>query len=138
MKSKNSMDPLISIQLVARREVYHPGDKLLFDVQIDAIDPEEIVAVESSVMWYTDGKGDEDIGVHFFERLTPLDVEKNDLRPWRQLATVLPNSPLSYAGEIIKIRWCVRVRLFVQKGKEFYEQALFRLAAVPPVAHSTK
>ncbi|MFT5523247.1 MAG: hypothetical protein ACI9HK_001193, partial [Pirellulaceae bacterium] len=84
------MDPLISIQLVSRREVYHSGDKLQFDVQIDAIKPEEIVAVESSVMWYTAGKGDEDIGVHFFERLTPPDAEDGDLRPWRQLATVLP------------------------------------------------
>ena len=117
------MEPLISLQLRHPLRVYHPGDELECEYQIDAVDPEEIQAVEASVLWYTEGKGDEDLAVHFFERRTPADSEDGDLRPLHKFRTILPNSPLSYAGSIVKIRWCARVRLFLRRGKElFFEQ----------------
>jgi hypothetical protein len=60
------------------------------------------------------------------------DVEGRDLRVLRQLRTVLPNSPLTYAGVTLKIRWCVRVRAFLRRGKvAFFEQS-FVLGNVPP------
>ena len=60
------MEPLISLQLLRSCRLYKPGEELAAEYQIDAIDPREIVAVEASVLWYTEGKGDEDLGVHFF------------------------------------------------------------------------
>ena len=47
-------------------------------------------------------------------------------------STMLPNSPLSYEGHIIKFRWCVRVRAFPVRGREVVGQRVFQLGSVPP------
>lgn len=122
------MEPLISLQLLRPNRHYRPGDELVAECQIDAIDAHEIVAVEASVLWYTEGKGDEDLGVHFFERRIPADAEEGDLRRLHKFRTVLPNSPLSYSGQIIKIRWCARVRMFLRGGKDVFFEQPFTMA----------
>ena len=131
------IEPLISLQLRYPNRIYHPGDELECECQIDAVEADEIQAVEASVLWYTEGKGDEDLAVHYFERRTPSDVENGDLRPLHRFRTILPNSPLSYAGSMVKIRWCARVRLFLRRGKElFFEQPFVmgaRSSALAPV-----
>lgn len=127
------MEPLLSLQITEPHRVYQPGDELECECQIDAIDAKEIQAVETSVLWYTEGKGDEDLGVHFFERRIPADVDDGDLRPMHRFTTVLPNSPLSYSGEIVKVRWCARVRLFLRRGKELFFEQPFHLGSVAPV-----
>ncbi len=112
------MEPLISIQLFGHQPSYLPGDLLKCDYQIDAVDPTDVVAVESSVLWFTEGKGDEDIGVHHFERRVVPDEGDADLCQLRSFHCTLPNSPLSYDGQLVRIRWCVRVRAFLVRGKE--------------------
>ena len=128
------MEPLISLGLRRPKEVYDPGEILEFEYQLDAIEPDEIQAVEASVLWYTEGKGDEDLAVHFFERRVPSEAEGGDLCPLRQIATELPQSPLSYDGAIVKIRWCVRVRAFLKRGKETFLEVPFQLGRVPAPA----
>ena len=56
------------------------------------------------MLWYTEGKGDEDMAVHEFWR-RDID-EANPIEPSRPepFAVVLPNSPLSYEGRIVKFR----------------------------------
>jgi len=95
-----------------------PGERLEFQYQVDAIEPEYILAIEASVMWYSEGKGDEELSVHFFDRHVPTDEEDGDLRRMRKLATILPNTPHSYDGIIVKLRWCIRVKLFWGKNRE--------------------
>lgn len=113
------MEPLLSIQLFDYLPRHLPGDILKCDYQIDAVPREQIQAVEASVLWYTDGKGDEDMGVHFFERRVAHDEdESGDLRILRSFSTPLPESPLSYQGGIVQVHWCVRLRAFLPKGKE--------------------
>jgi hypothetical protein len=56
-----------------------------------------------------------------------------DLRVPRRFSTVLPASPLSYDGEIVKICWCVRLRLFLPQGQEALTEVPFRLGNVPGV-----
>ncbi len=124
------MEPLLSLQIAEPRRIYQPGDELECECQIDAVDAKEIQAVETSVLWYTEGKGDEDLGVHYFNRRVPADCENRDLRPMHRFKTVLPNSPLSYSGKIVKVRWCARVRLFLKKGKELYFEQPFWLGGV--------
>jgi hypothetical protein len=121
------MDPLISIHIRRQRPVYRPGDELECQYQIDAIDPVEIQALEASVLWQTDGKGDVDLGIHYFERRTPRGAS-DDFRQQFTLKTILPKSPSSYDGEIVKIRWCVRVRLFLKRGKVTFYEVPFQLA----------
>jgi hypothetical protein len=53
------------------------------------------------------------------------------LRQLWQFETTLPNSPLSYEGTIVKVVWCVRVRVFLDRGKEFSAEWPFQLGRVP-------
>ncbi len=73
------MEPLISIQIQRDRPCFGPGEVMECDYQIDAVPVEDLAAVEASVLWYTEGKGGEDLGVHYFERRLPHDAE-GDLR----------------------------------------------------------
>jgi hypothetical protein len=127
------LEPLLSICLIGSKRSFSAGDELVCEYQIDAIDPADIQAVEASIVWYTEGKGEEDMGVHFFERRLPGDADDGDLRPMRRLRTRLPNSPLSYTGAILSIRWCVRLRLFARRGREFVVEQPFTLGSVPIV-----
>jgi hypothetical protein len=130
-QAADSTEPLLSICLVGSKRAFSAGDELVCEYQIDAVDPADIQAVEVSVVWFTEGKGEEDMGVHYFERRLPSDAEDGDLRPMRRLRTRLPNSPLSYAGAILTIRWCVRLRLFLRRRGDYVLEYPFTLGSVP-------
>jgi hypothetical protein len=132
------IEPLISIQIQGDQKFLSPADTLICDYQIDAIPKEELQAVEVSVMWYTEGKSDVDMDVHYFERRVPVDAEGQDLRTWRRFETVMPNSPLSYDGQLFQVRWCVRVRAFLKQGRQFSSELPFQLgdAAFLPIVQS--
>ena len=132
-----AIDPLISLMLLEPGKMFQPGDELECEFQIDAVDRNALSAVEASVLWYSEGKGDEDLGVHYFERRVPSELDGNDLRELRRFKTTLPASPLSYDGEIVKIRWCVRVRAFLRRGKEVCFEQPFQLGAIPRPAGAT-
>ena len=87
-----------------------------------------LAAIESSVIWVTEGKGEEDIGVHFFERRNRASFAIDTFDRPQRLSTVLPQSPLSYDGQILKVRWLVRVRLFLTGGREFIFDRQFQLS----------
>jgi hypothetical protein len=127
------MDPLLSLCIVGPSRTFSAGDELVCEYQIDAVDPADIQAVEMSVLWSTEGKGEEDLGVHFFERRLPADTDDGDLRLLRRLRIRLPNSPLSYRGAILNIHWCARLRLFLRRGREFVVEQPFTLGSVPAV-----
>lgn len=124
-------EPLLSLCIVGPHRRFAAGDELVCEYQIDLVDPADIQAVEASVLWHTEGKGEDDLGVHFFERRLPADAENSDLRPMRRLRTRLPNSPLSYSGAIMSIQWCVRLRLFLRRGREYVIEQPFTLGSVP-------
>lgn len=126
-------EPRVLIHLDGRKTVYDPGDVLSGQVRIEDVNMPEVKAVELSVLWYTDGKGDQDMHVRYFRRWSqeegdlPLDLTQ----PIR-FQTVLPQTPLSYDGLIVRIRWCVRVRIFLARGREVVEEIPFRLGRVAP------
>ncbi len=129
---KRLMEPLISIQFFGDKPSYLPGDTLRCDYQIDAIDSRDAAAVEASVLWFTQGKGDEDMGVHFFERRVTAEAEGGNLCQLRSFRSKLPNSPLSYLGQIVEIHWCVRIRVFLRRGREANLDQPFWLGPPPP------
>ncbi len=126
------MEPLISLQILNPQSYFAPGDVLRCESQVDAVDPDDVLAVESSILWYTEGKGDEDLGVHYFERRVPGDADDGDLCRLHRFQAALPNSPLSYNGLIVKIRWCARVRVFLRRGKETFFEQPFTLGVTSP------
>jgi hypothetical protein len=115
------------IELLGFQPSYMPGDELRFQFTIRDLDIESISAIEASVVWVTDGKGSEDLGVHFFQRLTGEDITGRDWSEPQSLLTMLPDSPLTYEGRILKIRWCIRVRLYLNDGNELVTQEPFYL-----------
>ena len=89
---------------------------------IDLIDHLEV-----SVVWFTEGKGSEDIGVHLFENLGQEELSDMVLDSPHRVETELPQAPLSYEGQLFKIRWCVRLRLFLTDGREITAEQPFYL-----------
>ncbi len=53
-----------------------------------------------------------------FQRVTKEELIAKALNQPSRLACVLPASPLSFEGKLLKIRWCVRLRLFLNDGRE--------------------
>jgi hypothetical protein len=130
-------EPLISLVMHRRERVFAPSETLTAEYQIDAVDPADIRAIEVSVLWHTEGKGEEDLAVHFFQRLSAEEeVNYMNLHQLRRFTTTLPNSPLSYEGVILKIRWSARLRLFMSQSKEFVADVPFQLGNIPsPKVH---
>ena len=124
------MTPHIRIRLDGNGRTYWPGETVGGQYQIESVPLEDVKAIEVSILWYTEGKGDEDLNVHDFRRLAPEDEAWTDPRLPGRFSAVLPNSPLSYQGAIVKIRWCVRVRVFLGRGKEIVGEKPFQVGAV--------
>jgi hypothetical protein len=122
--------PVVRLTLDSITAHYQPGDRLTGRYTVDGGNPWAVRAAELSVLWYTAGKGEEDMAVHHFERLVDDPDRPLDLRAPRRFATVLPSSPLSYDGQIVKVCWCVRLRLFLPHGQETVAETPFRLGSV--------
>ncbi len=124
-------DPAVTIRFDANGRTYRPGETLSGQYVFESVTPGDVKAVEVSVLWYSEGKGEEDLAVHKFWRLNADDGDWIDVgRPGR-FASTLPRSPLSYDGAIVKVRWCVRVRVFLYSGGELLGQKQFRHGDVP-------
>jgi len=130
-------EPLVRVRLDGNGRVYRPGETLSGEYRLDGIAPEEVKAVEISVLWHTEGKADEDLAVHDFRRLSVESGDRIDVRRPGRFSTVLPNSPLSYRGLIVKIHWCIRVRVFLARGREVLGEIPFRLGEVLPPRSAT-
>jgi hypothetical protein len=128
MSDDTSDDPIL-VRLEDEPEVYYPGDTLTATYQF-AREPLAIREIEVSVLWHTEGKGDEDMGVHYFQKCNPAEEGWQSLHEVRRLTTQLPASPLSYEGLLIKIRWCVRVRAIFENKDEWLGEARFQLGDV--------
>jgi hypothetical protein len=116
------------IRLKLDREALAPGEELLGAFAVEAAEGDELRTLELSVLWYTEGKGDEDLGVVHFEEW-PRGEGFDLTRPYAFVAK-LPRTPLSYDGEIVKIHWAVRVRARWEGAKESLEECAFRLGEV--------
>jgi hypothetical protein len=124
--------PLVRIRLDGNGRVYHPSETLSGDYRVESVTRDEIKAIEVSVLWYSEGKGDEDLAVHEFWRIAADDdASSGDFAG--TFRTVMPNSPLSYRGVLVRIRWCVRVRVFLTRGREVMGELAFRLGELPSV-----
>lgn len=121
----------ISMRLIGDSRAYQPAETLAGEFFVDIDEPHDIRAVEVSVLWFTEGKGDEDMAVHFFDRISNDNGHFVDMRQSQKFETTLPHSPLSYDGVIVKIRWCVRIRVFLSRGRDIASEQSFRLGTVP-------
>ena len=123
--------PHVAVEFDRADRVYEPRRELGIRYRIEGAEPEVVRAIERSVLWYTEGKGEEDLGVYFFERVsTPETIDR--VVPEGTFALQLPPSPLSYEGVIVKIRWCIRLRIFFDSGRDHVSEHVFTVGRVPP------
>ena len=120
-KANSLSRPPVRALITQLKAVYRAGETLDCSYRIDCEAGQSIQSVETSVMWETDGKGDTDLGVHFFEKrrlAADRDSLSTELRlaPEFRLETVLPPSPLSYDGWLVKLNWVIRIRIFLTSG----------------------
>ncbi|MCE5268959.1 MAG: hypothetical protein LLG00_13860 [Planctomycetaceae bacterium] len=127
-----SDEPSVVIVLDGDSRHYGPGETLSGEYWIESVDSSQVASIEASVLWRTEGKGDEDMAVHEFWRRRAEEGQLLEPRRPERFSTVLPRSPLSYDGQIIKLRWCFRVRAFLHRGKDVVGEREFRLGAVSP------
>ncbi|NDC62446.1 MAG: hypothetical protein EBZ59_00300 [Planctomycetia bacterium] len=133
VREPSRINPEVTVQFDHPDRIYEPSGAIGIRYRIEVGDDERIRAIEHSMLWYTEGKGEEDMGVHFFERFP----ERGRLRgggTTGSFATHLPASPFSYEGLIVKIRWCVRVRIFLEGGRDFVSEHVFSLGRIPPAS----
>ncbi|MDO5307920.1 MAG: hypothetical protein Q4G03_00270 [Planctomycetia bacterium] len=122
----------IFIRLDGRgNRLYYPGETLAGSYYLSQITRSTIETAEISILWRTEGKGNEDVGVHAFWRLSSQDGDWIGLLQPGRFSSVLPKSPLSYEGALIKIRWCVRARVFLANGEQLVDETYFRLGNLP-------
>jgi len=128
------MTPNIIIALDGRgSRQYDPGETLAGSYRLESTGAESITAIEISILWYTEGKGSEDMGVHEFWRLSTDHGDWIDPRKPGRFSTTLPQSPLSYHGISLRIHWCVRIRVFLSGNREMVEELPFLLGNIPDV-----
>lgn len=110
--------------------VYEAGSTLIARWRISRVPLEEIQSLEVSVLWHTEGKGDEDLHVHHFHRISETQVRRVGMSQDQSIKCVLPATPLSYHGRLINLCWCVRLRLYLNGGREIVaEQPFFLVSA---------
>ena len=118
------------IRLSELRPNYQPGKIFQFEYWLMNIQPSNINAIEASVVWFTQGKGTEDLGVHFFRRISGQSISEIDWTQPQCVSIELPPSPLSYCGRLVKVLWCVRVRAYMNDGSEYVAEQPFQLGSL--------
>jgi hypothetical protein len=121
----------VDLRLDRSRREFEPGERLTGSFRIVRWQSYGLKAVELSVLWHTVGKGDEDIGVLYFRRVNLEPTPESDVANPQLLNVLLPPSPLSYDGVVVKVHWLVRLRLFFLQGRELSHEVCFRLGNVP-------
>ena len=109
--------------------MYEGGNELTATWRVSRVTLDRLSAIEVSVVWYTEGKGDQDFQVHHFERLEENEIRRLGLADNHSLICELPATPLSYNGRLIRLRWCVRIRVFLSDGREIVSEHPFYLIA---------
>lgn len=108
---------------------YLAGQKMAVKWRISRVPLDEVQGVEVSVLWHTEGKGDEDLHVHHFHRLAENRIRRLGLADEQSFECDLPATPLSYHGRLIRVMWCIRLRLFLISGREIVAEQPFHLVS---------
>jgi hypothetical protein len=124
------VEPDMIIRFPDGRQTYTPGELLTAELSVANWSQLDCLRAEASVVWHTVGKGDEDLHVHYFKRLNAKGDDAIDLSTPYVVEVTLPESPLSYDGVIVKVCWCVRLRLFLDGFRQSLFEAPFRLGDV--------
>ncbi|MEM6780215.1 MAG: hypothetical protein AAF670_21360 [Planctomycetota bacterium] len=119
----------MNITLCSEDGTYASGSQLQCSWRISRMTLDQVSGVEVTVLWSTDGKGDEDIGVIHFQRYDAENLNAPTPDDRRMIQCRLPAAPLSYRGHLVQIDWCVRIRVFAKDGREIVTEQPFYVIA---------
>ncbi|MEM6689077.1 MAG: hypothetical protein AAF664_06595 [Planctomycetota bacterium] len=118
----------MTLKLCREDGVYLPSERVGVRWRLARTECENIQAVELSVLWRTEGKGDEDVGVCGFWRYCNENGLPWDVDQFIDVETKLPSTPLSYHGHLLTITWLARLRLFQVGGNQVKTEVPFLLS----------
>ncbi len=118
-----------SLAIVLDRLAFEPGETLRGSYKLVTAELSRLEEVEITVGWHTEGKGRKARGVEHREVRRAGDGSAVD----GKLSAVLPASPLSYDGVLIKVRWAVRVRASFSGSGRLTSEAVFQLGHIARV-----
>ncbi|MGO9464228.1 MAG: hypothetical protein ACLQIB_17200 [Isosphaeraceae bacterium] len=118
-----------SLAIVLDRLAYEPGETLRGSYKLVTAELSRLEEVEITVGWQTEGKGRKARGVEHREVREAGEGGPMD----GNFSAVLPASPLSYDGVLIKVRWAVRVRASFSDWGQLTSEAVFQLGHVARV-----
>ncbi len=119
----------MNLALCREDGIYNAGDPLTARWRVSRVPLDEVQGIEVSVLWHTEGKGDEDLHVHHFHRIVENQIRRLGLADKQSVQCDLPATPLSYHGRLIRLRWCVRLRLYLSGGREIVSDQSFHLVS---------
>ena len=122
----------MNVALCREDAVYLAGERLSASYRISRVPIDQLQSIEISVLWHSEGKGDEDLHVHHFQRIEGSQIRSNGLADSQSISCRLPVSPLSYHGQLIRLRWCIRLRLFVEDSREIVTEQPFFVVSHRP------
>ena len=125
------LEPRVVVNFDRPSRRYDPQETVRLQYHVAGTGDAQVRMIERSALWYTEGKGEEDLGICFFERITDAEHLPPTQRQG-EFAFRLPASPMTYEGTIVKIRWCVRVRLFFKGRRDFVSEHVFDVGELPP------
>jgi len=118
-----------SVTIVLDRLAFEPGETLRGSYKLATPELTRLKEVEITVGWHTEGKGRK-----------ARCVEHREVREAGEggavegkFSAVLPPTPLSYDGVLIKVRWAVRVRASFSDAGQLRSEKVFQLGHVAPV-----
>ena len=121
-----------SLAIVLERLAYEPGETLRGSYRSVTAELSRLEEVEVTVGWHTEGKGRKARGVEHRE-VQRAGEGSLDADGFGNFSAVLPASPLSYNGVLIKVRWAVLVRASFSGSGQLTSEAVFQLGHVARV-----
>jgi len=121
-----------SLSIVLNRRAFEPGERLRGSYRLVTADLSRLEEVEVTVGWHTEGEGMTDRGVEHREIHRAGDHSPGGIGSGR-FSAVMPASPLSYDGVLIKVCWAVRVRARFSGSGSLESVEVFQLGHVASV-----
>ena len=121
-----------SFSIVLDRLAFEPGETIRGSYQLRSPELARLEQVEVTVGWHTEGKGLRARGVEHCQVHRPGD-DSLDRNGSGRLSALLPASPLSYDGVLIKVCWTVQVRASFSGSGQLNSEKAFRLGHVARV-----
>ena len=126
-----------SITIELDRDVYEAGEFMTGRYWLDSPCASSELHADIQVSWQSMGKGETDRGVQHRELRTVPDGEITD-SAGGEFSILLPASPLTYNGVLIKVAWCIEIRILAGRNLRCETTIPFQLGCVGPVAEVTE